>query len=497
MTSQVTTQRSSLGLADPSLFRSSSYVDGQWLTRDGGERLVVHNPSTGDPIADLPSAGADETQLAVEAAQRALPAWRGLSGKERSKVMRRWFELVRDNTEDLARLIVLEEGKPLAEAIGEMNYAASFIEWFGEEAKRVRGDVFPAPESSRRVVVLREAIGVSAAITPWNFPAAMITRKAAPALAAGCTMVVKPAEQTPLTALALAELAERAGVPAGVLSIVVGDAREIGPVLTGSPIVRKVSFTGSTEIGRLLLAQSAETVKKTSMELGGNAPVLVFDDADLDQAVAGVIATKYRNTGQACISANRVYVQSGIYDRFAEALTRKVEDLVVGDGFDAGVQQGPLIDVDAVAKVEEHVADAANLGARVLCGGRRHDRGGLFFEPTVLADVDSTMRITREETFGPVTPLIRFEDESDAIRMANDTEFGLAAYLFTRDAERTWRVSAALEAGMIGINTGLISNEIAPFGGVKQSGLGREGSVYGIDEYMEMKYLAWEGAGAS
>jgi succinate-semialdehyde dehydrogenase/glutarate-semialdehyde dehydrogenase len=497
MTSQVTTQRSSLGLADPSLVRSASYVDGQWLTRDGGERLVVHNPSTCEPIVDLPSAGADETQLAVEAAQRALPAWRGLSGKERSKVMRRWFELVRDNTEDLARLIVLEEGKPLAEAVGEMNYAASFIEWFGEEAKRVRGDVFPAPESSRRVVVLREAIGVSAAITPWNFPAAMITRKAAPALAAGCTMVVKPAEQTPLTALALAELAQRAGVPAGVLSIVVGDAREIGPVLTGNPVVRKVSFTGSTEVGRLLLAQSAETVKKTSMELGGNAPVLVFDDADLDQSVAGVIATKYRNTGQACISANRVYVQSGIYDRFAKALTRKVEDLVVGDGFDAGVQQGPLIDVDAVAKVEQHVADAASLGARVLCGGRRHDRGGLFFEPTVLADVDSTMRITREETFGPVTPLIRFEDESDAIRMANDTEFGLAAYLFTRDAERTWRVSAALEAGMIGINTGLISNEIAPFGGVKQSGLGREGSVYGIDEYMEMKYLAWEGAGAS
>ena len=497
MTSQMTTQRSSLGLADPSLVRSASYVDGQWLTCDGGERLVVHNPSTGEPIVDLPSAGADETQLAVEAAQRALPAWRGLSGKERSKVMRRWFELVRDNTEDLARLIVLEEGKPLAEAVGEMNYAASFIEWFGEEAKRVRGDIFPAPESSRRVVVLREAIGVCAAITPWNFPAAMITRKAAPGLAAGCTMVVKPAEQTPLTALALAELAERAGVPAGVLSIVVGDAREIGPVLTGNPVVRKLSFTGSTEVGRLLLAQSVEIVKKTSMELGGNAPVLVFDDADLDQSVAGVIATKYRNTGQACISANRVYVQSGIYDRFAEALTRKVEDLVVGDGFDAGVQQGPLIDVDAVTKVEQHVADAASLGARVLCGGRRHDRGGLFFQPTVLADVDSTMRITREETFGPVTALIRFEDESDAIRMANDTEFGLAAYLFTRDAERTWRVSAALEAGMIGINTGLISNEIAPFGGVKQSGLGREGSVYGIDEYMEMKYLAWEGAGAS
>ncbi|GHP19077.1 NAD-dependent succinate-semialdehyde dehydrogenase [Rhodococcus sp. NKCM2511] len=492
-----TAPRPSHGLTDALLSRSSSYVDGQWLTRDGGERLVVHNPSTGEPIADLPSSGADDTELAVTAAQRALPAWRGLSGKERSNILRRWFELVRDNTEDLARLIVLEEGKPLSEAIGEMKYAASFIEWFGEEAKRVHGDIFPAPESSRRVVVLREAIGVCAAITPWNFPAAMITRKAAPALAAGCTMVVKPAEQTPLTALALAELAERAGVPAGVLNIVVGDAQKIGPVLTGNSVVRKVSFTGSTEVGRLLLAQSAQTIKKTSMELGGNAPVLVFDDADLDAAVAGVIATKYRNTGQACISANRVYVQSGIYERFAAALTRQVEGLVVGDGFEVGVQQGPLIDADAVAKVEEHVADAVSLGARVLCGGRRHDRGGLFYEPTVLAEVDSTMRITREETFGPVTPLIRFEAEDDAIRMANDTEFGLAAYLFTRDAERTWRVGAAIEAGMIGINTGLISNEIAPFGGVKQSGLGREGSVYGIDEYMEMKYLAWEGAGAS
>src|SRR5689334_10302290 len=483
-------------LTDRDLLRTAAYVDGVWIASGAGGTLPVHNPATGDLVAQVPALSRAQTTAAIETAHRALPGWRARSAKQRAQVLRRWFDLIVENGEDLARLITLEEGKPLAESRGEVAYAASFVEWFAEEAKRIRGDVFDAPEPSRRIVVLKEPVEVCVAITPWNFPAAMITRKAAPALAAGCTMVVKPAEQTPLTALALAELAKRAGVPAGVLSIVVGDAREIGPVLTGNPIVRKVSFTGSTEIGRLLLAQSAETVKKTSMELGGNAPVLVFDDADLDQAVAGVIATKYRNTGQACISANRVYLQSGIYDRFAEALTRKVEDLVVGDGFDAGVQQGPLIDVDAVAKVEEHVADATNLGARVLCGGRRHDRGGLFFEPTVLADVDSTMRITREETFGPVTPLIRFEDESDAIRMANDTEFGLAAYLFTRDAERTWRVSAALEAGMIGINTGLISNEIAPFGGVKQSGLGREGSVYGIDEYLETKYLAWEGAGA-
>ncbi len=484
------------GLTDPSLLKTASYVDGQWLTWAGGERLVVRNPSTGDVLADLPAVGGGETRVAIEAAQRALPAWRARSGKERSVVLRRWFELVRDNIDDLARLITLEEGKPFAEAVGEITYAASFIEWFGEEAKRVRGDIFDSPESSRRVVVLRESIGVCAAITPWNFPAAMITRKAAPALAAGCTMIVKPAEQTPLTALALAELAERAGVPAGVFSVVVGDPRTIGPELTGNPAVRKVSFTGSTEVGRLLLAQSAETVKKTSMELGGNAPVLVFDDADLDQAVDGLIATKYRNTGQACISANRVYVQSGIYDQFAAALTSKVQQLSVGDGFDAGVQQGPLIDSDAIAKVEEHVADALALGARVLTGGHRHARGELFYQPTVLADVTASMRVIREETFGPVTPLIRFEDETEAVRMANDTEFGLAAYLFTRDAERTWRVSAALEAGMVGINTGLISNEIAPFGGVKQSGLGREGSVYGIDEYMEMKYLAWEGAGA-
>ncbi|MER6159375.1 NAD-dependent succinate-semialdehyde dehydrogenase [Streptomyces sp. NPDC001868] len=482
-------------LDDPALLRTAAYVGGQWIEEGDSGRFTVANPATGEALAELPSLSRPQVAEAIDAADRALPGWRALSGKQRAQLLRRWFDLVTEHTEDLARLITLEEGKPLAEARGEMAYAASFIEWFAEEAKRVRGDIFAAPDPSRRVLVLKEPIGVCAAITPWNFPAAMITRKAAPALAAGCTMVVKPAEQTPLTALALAELAERAGIPAGVFNVVVGKAREIGPELTGNPVVRKVTFTGSTEVGRLLIAQSAETVKKVSMELGGNAPVLVFDDADLDVAVSGVIAAKYRNTGQACISANRVYVQSGIYERFAEELAKRVGEMPVGDGFEPGVLQGPLIDRAAVAKVEEHVADATGQGARVLCGGARHERGELYFQPTVLADVVPGMVITREETFGPVTPLIRFTDEADAVRMANDTEFGLAAYLYSRDAERVWRVAAGIEAGMIGINSGLISNEVAPFGGVKQSGIGREGSVYGIDEYLEMKYLSWEGAG--
>ncbi|KFF98897.1 succinate-semialdehyde dehydrogenase [Streptomyces scabiei] len=482
-------------LKDPALLRSAAYVDGRWIDRGDSGRFSVGNPATGETLAELPSLSRPQVAEAIDAAGRALPGWRALSGKQRAQLLRRWFDLVTEHTEDLARLITLEEGKPLAEARGEMVYAASFIEWFAEEAKRVRGDIFPAPDPSRRVLVLKEPVGVCAAITPWNFPAAMITRKAAPALAAGCTMVVKPAEQTPLTALALAELAERAGIPAGVFNVVVGKAREIGPELTGNPLVRKVTFTGSTEVGRLLIAQSAETVKKVSMELGGNAPVLVFDDADLDVAVSGVIAAKYRNTGQACISANRVYVQSGVYDRFAEELAKRVAEMPVGDGFEPGVLQGPLIDRAAVTKVEEHVADATSRGARVLCGGSRHERGGFYFQPTVLADVVPGMVITREETFGPVTPLIRFTDEADAVSMANDTEFGLAAYLYSRDAERIWRVAAAIEAGMIGINSGLISNEVAPFGGIKQSGVGREGSVYGIDEYLEMKYLSWEGAG--
>nr|WP_323186207.1 NAD-dependent succinate-semialdehyde dehydrogenase [Streptomyces canus] len=479
-------------LDDLSLLKSAAYVDGTWITTDA--TLAVHNPSTGDLLAEVPLLDRAQTTAAIDAAHRALPAWRARPAKERSRLLRRWFDLVTDHAQDLARLIVLEEGKPYSEAVGEVAYAASFLEWFAEEAKRIRGDVMEAPEASRRIVVLKEPVGVCAAITPWNFPAAMITRKAGPALAAGCTMVLKPAEQTPLTALALAELADRAGIPAGVFNVVTGDPREIGPELTGNPLVRKITFTGSTEVGRLLLAQAARTVKKTSMELGGNAPVLVFDDADLDEAVEGLIATKYRNTGQACISANRVYVQDGIHDAFAKRLAERVGDLAVGDGFDEGVQQGPLIDEDAVAKVESHVADAVAHGAVVLHGGRRHPRGDLFYEPTVLTGVTADMAVTREETFGPVTPLVRFTDESDAVRMANDTEFGLAAYLFAKDAGRIWRVAAALEAGMVGINTGLISNETAPFGGVKQSGIGREGSVYGLDEFLELKYLAWEGA---
>ncbi|MFK0119840.1 NAD-dependent succinate-semialdehyde dehydrogenase [Streptomyces sp. NPDC090994] len=479
-------------LTDPHLLKTAAYVDGAWVTAPG--TFPVHNPSTGELLAELPELDRERTAEAIDAAHRALSAWRARSAKDRSRVLRRWYELVTEHAEDLARLIVLEEGKPYAEALGEVTYAASFLEWFAEEAKRVRGDVMAAPEPARRIVVLKEPVGVCAAITPWNFPAAMITRKAAPALAAGCTMVLKPAEQTPLTALALAELADRAGVPAGVFNVVTGDPRVIGPELTGNPLVRKLTFTGSTEVGRLLLAQSAQTVKKTSMELGGNAPVLVFDDADLDLAAEGVFAAKYRNTGQACISANRVYVQDGVYDAFAAKLAERVAGLVVGDGFDDGVRQGPLIDAAAVAKVESHVADAVARGAAVLHGGKRHARGELFYEPTVLTEVTADMLVTREETFGPVTPLVRFTDEQDAVRMANDTEFGLAAYLFAQDAERIWRVGAALEAGMVGINTGLISNEVAPFGGVKQSGIGREGSVYGIDEFLELKYLAWEGA---
>lgn len=484
-----------LGLTDPALLRAAAYVDGTWVER-GQDRLVVDNPSTGRRVAELPSLSRDQIAEAVRAAHNALPGWRADAPKQRARVLRRWYELVTENAEDLTRLIVAESGKPLAEARGEVAYASSFIEWFAEEAKRIRGDIFAAPEPSRRLLVLKEPVGVCVAITPWNFPAAMITRKVAPALAAGCTMVVKPAEQTPLTALALAALADRAGLPPGVLNVVVGDPHEIGPGLTGNPLVRKLSFTGSTEVGRLLLAQCAATVKNVSMELGGNAPALVFDDADIEVAVSGVLAAKYRNTGQACISANRVYVQAGVYDRFAAELAKKVDEMPVGDGFDPGVAQGPLIDIHAVAKVEQHIGDAVEQGARVACGGSRHQLGGLFFQPTVLVDVAPGMLITREETFGPVLPLIRFTDEAEAVAMANATEYGLAAYLFTRDAERSWRVAGALEAGMVGINTGLISNEMAPFGGVKQSGLGREGSVYGIDEYLEMKYLAWEGAGS-
>ncbi|WP_445189216.1 NAD-dependent succinate-semialdehyde dehydrogenase [Pseudonocardia sp. Cha107L01] len=483
-------------LADGTLFRTGAYVNGQWVTEGTAGVVTVRNPSTNDVIAELPSLGREQVASAIEGAHRALPHWRALSGKERSQILRRWFNLVTENSEDLAAIITLEEGKPLAEARGEIAYAASFIEWFAEEAKRVRGDIFAAPNATRRIVVLKEPIGVCAAITPWNFPAAMITRKAAPALASGCTMVVKPAKQTPISALALAELGERAGIPAGVFNVVIGDARTIGAELTSNPTVRKLTFTGSTEVGRILIEQSASTVKKVSMELGGNAPVLVFDDTDLDTALPGVLAAKYRNTGQSCIGANRVYVQAGIYDQFASEFADRVTRLLVGDGFDPEASIGPLIDTAAIAKATEHVEDAVSHGARILTGGKPDAVGELFFQPTVLTEVSQAMLVAREETFGPITPLIRFTDEADVVRMANDTEFGLAAYLFTKDAERIWRVSAALETGMVGINTGLISNEVAPFGGVKQSGIGREGSVYGIDEYLEIKHLSWEGAGA-
>lgn len=482
-------------LSDAGLWRDAAYVNGAWVSDGKAGTIDLCNPATGATLATLPQLDAGQVRDAVDAAEAAFGSWRLRPAKDRAKLLRRWFDLMTEHAEDLARLIVLEEGKPFAEAKGEVAYAASFVEWFAEEAKRIRGDVMAAPEAGRRIVVLKEPVGVCAAITPWNFPAAMITRKAAPALAAGCTMVVKPAGQTPLTALALAELAHRAGIPAGVFNVVLGRASVVGGELTANPKVRKITFTGSTEVGRLLLEQSAATIKKASMELGGNAPLLVFDDADLETAVDGFIATKYRNTGQACISANRAYVQAGIHDAFVAKLAEKVGALKVGEGFEDGVQQGPLIDAAAVEKVKDHIADAVAQGAKVVCGGATHSRGPLFFQPTVLSGVTQAMKVTQEETFGPIAPVVKFETEAEAVAMANDTEFGLAAYLFARDGARLWRVSAALEAGMIGVNTGLISNEVAPFGGIKQSGIGREGSIYGIDEFMEQKYLAWAGAG--
>jgi succinate-semialdehyde dehydrogenase / glutarate-semialdehyde dehydrogenase len=484
-------------LTDPTLFRTAPYIDGEWVAKGDEGVRTLYNPATGIRLADIPQLSTEQTRTAIRAAHRAQPAWRAHTAKERAGILRRWFDLIIANADDLAKLIVLEEGKPFSEAKSEIAYAASFVEWFAEEAKRVKGDVMAATERGRRIVTLKEPVGVCAAITPWNFPAAMITRKAAPALAAGCTMIVKPAEQAPLTAFALAELAARAGIPKGALNVITGDARALGFELTGNPLVRKITFTGSTEVGRILIQQSAGTIKNLSMELGGNAPFIVFDDADLEQAVAALIATKYRNTGQACISANRIYVQESIYDAFAQALAERVAKLRVGNGFEPDVQQGPLIDREALAKVEEHIANAIENGASIIQGGHRHARGGLFFQPTVLTGVTPDMLVCREETFGPVAPLIRFASEAEAIQLANDTQFGLAAYLFAKDASRIWRVAAALESGMVGINTGLISNEVAPFGGVKQSGIGREGSIYGIDEYLELKYLAWQGAGES
>ena len=486
-------------LKDPALWRDAAFIGGAWVTDAPHGRFAVQNPSNGDTLAQLPRMGAQHAKAAVDAAHVAFATWRAATADERALRLRRWFDLITEHAEDLARIITLEEGKPLAEARAELRYAASFVRWFSEEARRVRGEIIPAPQASQRIVVTREPVGVAVAITPWNFPAAMITRKAAPALAAGCTMVVKPAEHTPMTALALAELAQRAGIPAGVFNVITvagEDAPAVGDALCHDPRVRKITFTGSTAVGKVLLRHAADGVKKVSMELGGNAPFIVFDDADLDAAVDGVMAAKFRNTGQSCIGANRVLVQAGVYDEFARKVTLRVAALQVGDGLDDGVQVGPLIDAAAVDKSLAHVSDAKAHGARVLQGGARHALGACFVEPTVIADMTPAMRIAREETFGPVLPLFRFTTEDEAVAMANDTEFGLAAYLYSQGAARIWRVSARLETGMLGINTGLISNEVAPFGGVKESGLGREGSSHGIEEYLEMKYLCWDGLGA-
>jgi succinate-semialdehyde dehydrogenase/glutarate-semialdehyde dehydrogenase len=476
-------------LKDPTLFRQQCYVGGTWIDGPRGATIDVTNPATGERLGTIPSIDAAGTETAVAAAHAAFPAWAAKTAKERATALRRWYELIMANAEDLAVLMTAEQGKPFAESRGEIAYAASFVEWFGEEAKRLYGDVIPGHQPDKRILVLRQPVGVVAAITPWNFPAAMITRKVAPALAAGCTVVCKPATQTPYSALALAELAGRADLPAGVFNVVTGAAREIGGVLTGDARVRKLSFTGSTEIGKLLMAQCSRTMKKVSLELGGNAPFIVFDDADLDAAVAGAIASKYRNTGQTCVCANRLQVQAGVYDAFTARLVVAVKKLRIGDGLAGETDQGPLIDNAALAKVEEHVADALAKGASVATGGHRHALGGTFYEPTVLTDVTPAMMLAREETFGPVAPLFRFETEAQAIAIANDTEFGLAAYLYTRDLSRSWRVSEALEYGIVGLNTGIISTEVAPFGGVKESGTGREGSKYGILEYTELKYV--------
>jgi succinate-semialdehyde dehydrogenase/glutarate-semialdehyde dehydrogenase len=480
-------------LQDPRLFREAVYVDGAWATDSPHGVIGVDNPATGEIIGSVPKLGREETRAAIDAAARAFPAWRKRPAKERAAIMRRWFDLMMANQEDLAQLMTAEQGKPLTESRGEVGYAASFLEWFGEEAKRVYGDTIPAPQADKRIVVVKEPIGVVACITPWNFPLAMITRKAGPAIAAGCTVVLKPASQTPFSALALAELAERAGVPKGVFNVITGSATEIGAELTGNPLVRKLSFTGSTEIGKLLMAQSAATIKKLSLELGGNAPFIVFDDADLDAAVEGAMASKYRNTGQTCVCANRLLVQDSVYDVFADKLLAAVKKLKPAPGSDESATQGPLIDDRAVEKVESHIADATSKGAVVLVGGKRHALGGRFFEPTILTEVTPAMAVAREETFGPVAPLFRFTTEADAIALANATEFGLAAYFYGRDIGRIWRVAEALEYGIVGINTGLISTEVAPFGGVKESGLGREGSKYGLEEFLEIKYLCLGG----
>jgi succinate-semialdehyde dehydrogenase/glutarate-semialdehyde dehydrogenase len=478
-----------MNLKDPSLLRQLAYVDGQWIPADSGQTVDILNPANGSRVGSVPVLGAAETRRAIDAAARAMPAWAARTARERASVLRRWFELMLAHADDLAVIMTSEQGKPLAEARGEIAYAASFIEWFAEEGKRVYGDIVPSFRADARVLVLRQPVGVAAAITPWNFPAAMITRKAGPALAAGCSFVCKPAPQTPFSALAMAELAARAGIPPGVFNVIPGDAEAIGGELCSNARVRKLSFTGSTPVGKRLMAQCAGTVKKVSLELGGNAPFIVFDDADLDAAVQGAMASKYRNTGQTCVCANRLYVQDGVYDEFARKLGAAVALLRVGDGLAGPTDQGPLIDARALAKVEAHIADAVAQGARIACGGKRHALGGTFFEPTILTGATASMRVAREETFGPVAPLFRFHDEAEAIRLANDTEAGLAAYFYTRDLARSWRVQEALEYGIVGVNTGLISTEVAPFGGVKESGLGREGSRHGIDEYSELKYV--------
>jgi succinate-semialdehyde dehydrogenase/glutarate-semialdehyde dehydrogenase len=480
-------------LQDQKLFRQKAYVDGEWVDALNRGTIPVTNPANGETLGTVPRMGAEETRQAIEAADRALPAWRGKTAKERAQVLRKWFDLMMANQEDLAQLMTAEQGKPLTESRGEIAYAGSFIEWFGEEGKRIYGDTIPAHGTDKRIVVIKEPIGVCAAITPWNFPAAMITRKAGPALAAGCTMVLKPATATPFSALALCELAERAGVPKGVFSCVTGGATEIGGEMTSNPIVRKLTFTGSTEIGKLLMEQCAATVKKTSMELGGNAPFIVFDDADIELAVKGAIASKYRNAGQTCVCANRILVQDGVYDAFSKRLGEAVRAMKVGSGVEQGTVIGPLIDMKAVEKVEQHISDALQKGAKIAVGGHRHALGGSFFEPTVLTGVTTDMMITKEETFGPVAPLYRFKTDEEAVKMANDTEFGLAAYFYSRDIGRIWRVAEGLEYGIVGINEGIISTEIAPFGGMKESGIGREGSKYGIEDYLEIKYLCMGG----
>jgi succinate-semialdehyde dehydrogenase/glutarate-semialdehyde dehydrogenase len=480
-------------LSDPKLFRQQCYINGEWRDAVGGERIDVTNPADGMVIASIPKMGAVETREAIEHARVAQVKWRNMLAKERSTILRRWFELMMENQEDLALLMTKEQGKPLAEARGEIGYSASFLEWFADEGRRISGGTIPQHQADKRLVVIKQPVGVCVAITPWNFPSAMITRKVGPALAAGCAVVVKPATQTPLSAFALCELAERAGLPAGLLSVLTGSSSEIGAEMTSNPTVRHLSFTGSTEIGRLLMKQCSDSIMKVALELGGNAPFIVFDDADLDAAVQGAIISKYRNAGQTCVCSNRIYVQDGVYEEFAEKLAREVEKMKVGSGVDDGVVQGPLIDMHAVEKVEEHIEDAVNQGAEIVVGGKRHEMGGTYFQPTLLTNVTSSMKVAREETFGPLAPLFRFTEEQEVIDMANDTEFGLASYFYSKDLARAWRVSEELEYGMVGINTGLISTEVAPFGGIKQSGLGREGSSHGIEEYLEMKYLCMGG----